>query len=49
MMPLLRGIARVQFVRGVRETNPRANYLLQVSDKRGTCLVERSAKGGLCL
>ena len=43
-----RGIARVQFVRGVYATNTRA-YLVQASDQRGTCLVERPAKGGPCL
>ena len=30
---------RVQFVRGVLGTNTRA-YLVQVSDQRGTCLIE---------
>ena len=48
MMSLLREIARVQFVRGVSGTNTRA-YLVQVSGQRGTCPVERPAKGGLCL
>ena len=47
MPPLLQGIARFQFVRGVCETITRA-YLVQVSDQRRTCLVERPAKGGLC-
>ena len=37
-----------QFVRGECGTNTRA-YLVQVSDGRGTCLVEKPAKGGLCL
>ena len=50
MPPLLRGFARVQFVRGVSRTNTRAYYLVvQVSDERGTCLVEKPAKSGLCL
>ena len=44
MMLLPRGIARVQFVRGVCGTNIR----VQVSDQRGTCLVkvEMPAKKG---
>ena len=55
MMLLPRGIERclaeldaVQFVRGVCETSTKA-YLVRVSDQRGTCLEEKSAKGGLCL
>ena len=40
--------AIIQFVRGVRGTNTIA-CLVQVSDQRGTCLVEKPAKGGLCL
>ena len=50
MMILSRGIARVLFVRGVSGTSKRV-YLVQVSDQRGTCLVEKPtpAKGGLCL
>ena len=48
MMPVLRGIARVQFGRGVCGTNTRA-YLVQASDQRGTCLVEIPAKGTLRL
>ena len=47
-MLLLRGIAHRQFIHGVCGANTRA-YLVQVSDQRGTCLVERPAKGGLCL
>ena len=43
-----RNVNAVQFVRGVCGTNTRA-YLVQVSDQRGTCLVEIPAKGGLCL
>ena len=38
----------IQFVRGVCGTNTSA-YLVQVSDQRGTCLVEKPAKGDLCL
>ena len=38
----------IQFVRGVCGTNTRA-YLVQVSDQRRTCLVEKPAKDGLCL
>ena len=37
----------IQFVRGVCGTKTRA-YPVQVSDQRGTCLVEKPAKGGLC-
>ena len=49
MMLLPRGIERyIQFVRGVCGTKTRA-YLVRVSDQRGTCLVEKPAKGGLCL
>ena len=48
IVPLLREFARVQFFRGVCGTNARA-YLVEVSDWRGTCLVERPEKGGLCL
>ena len=48
MMLLPRGFARGQFVRGVCGTKTRA-YLVQVSDQRGTCLVEKSAKGCMCL
>ena len=48
MMPLLREFADVQFVRGMSETNTRV-YLVQVSGQRGTFLVERPAKGSLCL
>ena len=45
---LLRGIARVHFVRGVCGTNARAYLIQQVNDQRGTCLliVERPAKKG---
>ena len=38
----------IQFVHGVCGTNTRA-YLVKVSDQRGTGLVEKPAKGGLCL
>ena len=48
MMLLPRGFARGQFVRGVCGTKTRA-YLVQVSDQRGTCLVEKPAKGCMCL
>ena len=41
-MSLLREFARVQFVRGVRRTNTRA-CLVQMSDQRGNCLVDRPA------
>ena len=45
MFCLLR-LNAIQFFRGVCGTNTRA-YLVQVSDQRGTCLVEKPAKGGL--
>ena len=46
-MILLRGIERYS-IRPWRGTKTKA-YLVQVSDQRGTCLVETPAKGGLCL
>ena len=48
-MPLLRGIAHTCSVRPWRVWNYRSlrAYLVQVSEQRGTCLVERPAKGGL--
>ena len=45
---LPRGIARVQFVRGLCGTHARV-YLVQVSDHRGTCLEDKPTKCGLCL
>ena len=48
MVPLIRGIARVQLVRGVCGTHTRSD-LVRVSDQRGACLVERPVKGALCL
>ena len=46
----LRKLNAVQLVRGVCGANTRA-YLVQVGDRRGTCLlvVQIPAKGGLCL
>ena len=48
VMLLPRGMNAIQFVRGVCGTNTRA-CLVQVSDQRGICLVEKPAKGGVCL
>ena len=47
---MLTELNAVQFVRGVCGAKTRAYYLVvQVSDQRGSCLVERPARDGLCL
>ena len=47
-MLLLEELHTVSSVRGMCGTKTRA-YKVDVSDQRGTCIVERYAKGGLCL
>ena len=47
-MLLPRGIERFS-VRPCRVWKKTRAYIIQVSDQRGTCLVEKPAKGGLGL